>query len=94
MKTLRPYQIQAIEAINYALKRGVKKMAIILPTGAGKTFTAVQAIKDMGRILFLGHTEELLEQSAAVLKAEFGCEIGLIKADVFDIDHKVVMAAD
>jgi len=93
MKSLRPYQTQAIEAVNYALKRGVKKMAIVLPTGAGKTFTAVQAIKDFKRILWLGHTEELIKQSSDVLRAEFGCETGLIKADVFDIDHKVVMAS-
>lgn len=92
-KSLRPYQQEAIDAIHYALKRGVKKMALVLPTGAGKTFTAVQAIKDMGRILWLGHTEELIDQSAEVLRMEFECEIGLIKADKFDIDHQVVMAS-
>lgn len=93
MKKLRPYQIASIDAINSALKRGVKNMALVLPTGAGKTFTAVQAIKDMGTILWCAHTEELISQSANVLSAEMGCTVGLIKADVFDIDHKVVMCS-
>lgn len=92
-KQLRPYQIKSIDAIHYALNKGVKKMALVLPTGAGKTFTAVQAISGLGRILWLGHTEELLDQSANVLRNEFECEVGLIKADKFDIDHKVVMAS-
>lgn len=93
MKQLRPYQIKAIEAINNCLIRGVNKIALILPTGTGKTFTAVQAIKDMGRILWITHTQELITQSAKALSSEINEEVGLIKADVFDINHKVVMAS-
>jgi len=93
MKELRPYQIESINAINSAIKRGVKSLALILPTGAGKTFTAVRAIKNMGRILWISNTEELISQSAIVLSNELNCSVGLIKADVFDIEHKVVMAS-
>jgi superfamily II DNA or RNA helicase len=93
MKQLRPYQQKAIDGINNALERGVTKMAVILPTGTGKTFCAVQAIKDMGRILWITHTEELISQSAAALSEEVEGEIGLIKAGTFDVEHNVVMAS-
>ena len=92
-KELRPYQQKSIDAIHSALKRGVKNMALILPTGSGKTFTAVKAVKDMGKILFICHTEEIIDQGAKALSKEIGCSVGLIKADVFDIEHKVVMAS-
>lgn len=93
IKQLRPYQQASIDAIHSALKRGVTKMALILPTGSGKTFTAVKAVKDMGRILFICHTEEIITQGAEALSNEIGCTVGLIKADVFDINHQVVMAS-
>ncbi len=92
-KELRPYQIKSIESINSCLNRGVNKIALILPTGTGKTFTAVQAIKDMGRILWITHTEELISQSAKALSSEIEGKVGLIKADIFDINHNVVMAS-
>ena len=93
-KELRPYQIDAIKAIHDGLARGLTSQALILPTGTGKTFTAVKAIKDLGRILWISHTTELIDQSAEVLKDEFEInEVGLIKADVFDINHQVVMGS-
>jgi len=92
-KQLRPYQQKSIESIHSCLKRGVTKIALILPTGTGKTLTAVQAIKDMGRILWITHTEELISQSAKALSSEIFGEVGLIKADVFDVNHNVVMAS-
>lgn len=93
MKELRPYQIKAEQAVRYALNRGLKNMAIIQPTGSGKTIAAANIVKDMGRIIWLCHTEELIDQSAKVLGDVMQCSVGLIKADVFDIEHNVVMAS-
>lgn len=98
MKSLRPYQQEAINAIHNGLERGLKSMLVVLPTGCGKTFMAVEAIKDMGRVLWISHTQELCSQSASAL---IGCdvefdnlppEIGLIKAEKFDIEPMLVMA--
>lgn len=63
-KELRPYQITSIEKIEKALSRGVTNQILSLATGLGKTYTAVQATKKYNRILWVTHTEELLEQSA------------------------------
>lgn len=94
MKQLRPYQEEAIKAIHEGLKNGETKQLLVLPTGAGKTFTAIQAIKDIGRILWISHTEELIAQSLEALLKEFKCQgYGIIKAEKFDIDKPVVMAS-
>lgn len=93
-KLLRPYQIEAIQAIRAGLEKGETKQLLVLPTGAGKTFTAIQAIKDLGRILWISHTEELIQQSLEALLKEFECQdYGIIKAEKFDIDKPVVMAS-
>jgi len=63
-KELRPYQELAIKAIESALERGVSKQVLVLATGLGKTYTAVQVSKKYNRVLWITHTEELLEQSA------------------------------
>lgn len=92
-KELWPHQAASVNAIHYYLAKGIKRMALVLPTGTGKSFTAAQAIKDMGRILWIVHTEELGEQGAEVLRQTFGLSTsGLIKADVFDVDHQIVIA--
>lgn len=64
MKELRPYQHTSINKITEALQRGVSSQILSLATGLGKTFTAVQATKNFNRVLWVTHTEELLEQSA------------------------------
>lgn len=65
--TLRPYQKDAIEAVAEARSRGVQRMAVCLPTGAGKTVIFSRlAAKDAseGRdVLVLAHREELLSQA-------------------------------
>lgn len=63
-KSLRPYQELAINAIENALAKGISKQILCLATGLGKTYTAVQASKNYNRVLWITHTEELLEQSA------------------------------
>ncbi len=124
-KELRPYQIDSITAIENALSRGIKEHLLVLSCGMGKTFTAVKAIKDKGRALWIVTTEELAEQGGVALLAELelmphenlikiisdngglielirhkpkGTEIiynqiGMIKADIFDIDKPIVVAS-
>lgn len=64
--SLRPYQQEALDAINTFYDKGIKKQLIVLPTGAGKTiiFSHIPLIKkDSLPMLVLAHREELLEQA-------------------------------
>ena len=71
MITLRPYQEKAISRTLTKWEAGDRSGLIVLPTGTGKTFTAVQLGKQQihtpfglsGRILWLAHREELLTQA-------------------------------
>lgn len=126
MKQLRPYQQLSIDAINNAFASGTTEQLLVLPCGTGKTFTAVKAIQNKGRILWIISTEELCEQGGIALLAELELmpyelllhtikdagglinliktpkgfdaqvienEIGIIKADVFEIDKPIVVAS-
>lgn len=69
-KELRYYQIEAEQAIKKSLDKGRNKLLLLMPGGTGKTFTAVNAVKDMGRKIWISHEESLLEQSAIALLSE------------------------
>ena len=70
---LRDYQIEAIEAARQAWAGGSRRVAAVLPTGAGKTviFTALAAqMRPLGvRSLILAHRDELIRQAAAKVRA-------------------------
>lgn len=61
---LRPYQTDAVAAVVAARKRGVKRMLLALPTGAGKTVIFSELIR-LARfdVLVLAHRDELLGQA-------------------------------
>lgn len=75
--SLRPYQTEALDALEATWAEGLNRPAIVLPTGAGKTvvFSALIArkLEDLRktgkRALVLAHREELLEQAEAKIKA-------------------------
>ncbi|MBI3722743.1 DEAD/DEAH box helicase [bacterium] len=74
----RSYQAEALAAWKKASRRGV----VVLPTGSGKTFLAVLAIRDAARsALVCVPTIDLLHQWYSVLAASFpGTEIGALGA--------------
>ncbi len=71
--SLRPYQVDAIAAVREARARGVRRMVVCLPTGAGKTviFSALAA-DERRDVLVLAHREELLEQARDKLQRAIG----------------------
>ncbi|GGJ13724.1 ATP-dependent helicase [Halobellus salinus] len=70
---LRPYQAEAVAAWREAGERGV----IELPTGAGKTVVAVDAIAALGvPTLVVVPTIDLLDQWRRELETEFDAEVG------------------
>lgn len=73
--TLRPYQREAIEAVLGARRRGVRRMLVCLPTGAGKTVVFAQLARLAKRpVVVLAHREELLAQAADKLQRALGPE--------------------
>ena len=78
MKTLRPYQLLAIDAAREQLKTS-NSTVIVLPTGLGKTVVAAKLISewDRGNTLFLAHTQELIGQAADKLEEELGFRPGI-----------------
>lgn len=75
--TLRAYQSEAIAAVLAARRRGVRRMVVCLPTGAGKT-VIFAALARMARrqVLVLAHREELLVQARDKLAVALGEEPG------------------
>jgi len=70
---LRPYQVEACEAINNEWKDHDRTL-LVLPTGCGKTICFATIAKErasVGRVLILAHREELLTQAADKLRATY-----------------------
>jgi len=68
MLELRPYQLEAVEAIYRHLRERDDNPCVVLPTAAGKSLVMAQVCKDAvgrwgGRVLILAHVKELLEQT-------------------------------
>lgn len=64
---LRAYQIEAIDRTRAQLRRGVRRVCLVCPTGGGKTVIAAQIILSAyqkgKRCLFFAHRRELIKQS-------------------------------
>lgn len=79
---LRPYQQAAIDAVVAARKRGVRRMVVCLPTGAGKTviFARIAALAHRP-VLVLAHREELLQQACDKIARALGPDGGLVAVE-------------
>lgn len=96
---LRPYQLEAIAAIESFAAEGGRRGLVVLPTGTGKTVIFSEAIKRRAskrrksRAIVLAHRDELLGQAAHKL-AEVGLtEVGRVAAGDNDVDAPVVLAS-
>ncbi|KAJ2809806.1 DEAD DEAH box helicase [Coemansia furcata] len=74
--TLRPYQQECIDKCLKALHAGVRRQAVSLPVGSGKTVVFSNLIQQIPaptelatKTLVLAHREELLEQAARQIQA-------------------------
>src|ERR1700694_3512045 len=74
MREPHDYQVAALAAWDQAGRRG----SIVLPTGAGKTFVAIQAISRVNRSsVVVAPTIDLLHQWYARLVNAFGTDVGV-----------------
>ena len=82
---LRPYQIQAKDAVLSEWSEGHRKTLLVLPTGTGKTVVFAKVVEDRvnngGRALVLAHRGELLSQAADKIMVASGMKCALEKAE-------------
>lgn len=106
---LRDYQRQAIDAVFKAWKGGMRRPAIVLPTGAGKTVVFSALVREWRqykvhrtgwgepkgeRVMILAHRDELVDQAIAKLRAVMpGVDVGKVKADKNEIHADVMVCS-
>jgi len=92
---LRPYQVDALTAIEQAEARGVDRQLIQLATGGGKTIIFAELIRRRGgRAFVLAHRDELISQAVdKLLMVMPGAEIGVVKAERNEIDANIIVAS-
>lgn len=82
---LRPYQLEARNAILSEWDKGIKKTLLVLPTGTGKTVVFAKITEDEvkkgKRVLILAHRGELLEQASDKIYKTTGLKCALEKAE-------------
>lgn len=71
---LRDYQEHAVENVLSAIERGIKRPAVVLATGGGKTVVMahliprIRATGARSRVLILAHKEEIVRQTAETVR--------------------------
>ncbi|MGQ4358892.1 DEAD/DEAH box helicase [Streptomyces sp. SAS_272] len=84
----RPYQLEAIKALTAGWTGLNNRLAVVLPTGAGKTVVFANLISQMlddlngRRGLVIAHREELIQQAADKIRAvRPDLRVGVVKAE-------------
>jgi superfamily II DNA or RNA helicase len=83
--TLRPYQSEAVAAIEREWHEGRDRTLLVLPTGTGKTVVFASVIRDMcesgSKCLVVAHREELLAQAEKKIEMVAGVSCVTEKAE-------------
>jgi DNA repair protein RadD len=81
--SLRDYQHALVAKIRAAMRRGNHRVVAVSPTGSGKTvvgaFIVASAVAKGGRVLFLAHRNEIVDQTCRTLHG-FGLDVGCVAA--------------
>lgn len=82
---LRPYQMEAVRAVEDRWAAGDRSTLLVQATGTGKTIVMAQvsadAVRMGGRVLVLAHRGELLEQAADKIHSATGLRCSVEKAE-------------
>lgn len=95
----RPYQTECIDMVNKAWADGMRRPAVVLPTGSGKTVIfahlATRFIREHGqRVVVLVHRDELADQAIAKIRAVAPqLDVGKVKAGDNDVDADVMVCS-
>jgi superfamily II DNA or RNA helicase len=98
---LRDYQRAAIDAVSSAWDRGIKRPAVVLPTGVGKTVILSHLVRErmiaqgmIGKALVIVHREELITQTVSKLHdVAPNLRVGVVKASRNEINGYDVIVA-
>lgn len=99
---LRDYQREAIDALFRSWTDGMRRPAVVLPTGAGKTVIFAALIKDWQtgpnrghkRVMVLVHRDELADQAIAKIRAAApDLSVGKVKAQDDDTHADVMVCS-
>lgn len=98
---LRPYQVEAQQAVRAAWESGTTGPLIVLATGTGKTVTAmglvVEALERGERVVWLAHRDELVSQQPRNTLGMFWPEMvdrcGVVQAGDNDTDSQLIFAS-
>lgn len=76
---LRPHQEHGVRLVRASFARGHRRILLVMPTGAGKTFLAAWLLSSFVQrtgkpAAWFGHREELVGQAEASIRA-MGCEV-------------------
>lgn len=97
--TLRPYQLEARDRVFKAWSEGLRRLALVLPTGAGKTVVFSEIIRCFREqidapVLVLAHREELLSQAAEKIHHWVpGIPVGVVKAAQNQVHRPIIVAS-
>lgn len=98
-RTLRPYQVEAVDAVISAWGSDTRRVGVVLPTGAGKSTViaalAAEAYRLGLRVVMLAHRGELLEQMRDAVHAVDPTligSVGIVRA-AQDDHHQPIVAA-
>lgn len=87
---LRPYQTNAIESLRAAAVAGKRCLLLAIPTGGGKTLTAADLMRSAlalgGRVLFVVHLRELVDQTVRALARCGITHVGVMRGDDERVD--------
>lgn len=97
MFDLREYQTEDLAALNASRGKGIRRNAMVLPTGAGKTVMMAHDIYSLSGMsprkqIVLVHRDELAQQTLAKLRG-IGLNPGLVMAENDETDREVIVAS-
>jgi len=95
---LRPYQTEALDVLDAGWAEGLQRVAVVLPTGLGKTVVFAHLIQRALAAgwtpLVLVHREELADQAADKIRSVApGVTVGIVKAERDELDRDVTVAS-
>jgi superfamily II DNA or RNA helicase len=92
---LRPYQEEAVQAVQAAGAEGITRPLVALPTGTGKTVIFGYLLaRRAGPALVLAHRDELIRQAVdKLLLVNPDFQVGVVKAEENDVSAPVVVAS-